>query len=127
MEPGSAQPGVDFILSGGTFSWAAGDLTPRWITATILTDADPEAAIEDFTVDLFVSSPSIVVASAEGQGRILNDDDAVVSLLGPRPLVSTPKIVRIAYYDYRFATPEEHARNGDWWTRTFRGYLTSGQ
>jgi hypothetical protein len=32
--------------------------------------------------------------------------------------------VRLAYYRYRFSTPQERARTGAWWERAFAGYLT---
>jgi hypothetical protein len=57
--------------------------------------------------------------------RLLDNEPAVVRLLGPGPLGRSPQIVRFAYYDYRFTSREERARSSAWWVRTFRGYLTS--
>jgi hypothetical protein len=55
--------------------------------------------------------------------RIVDDEPAVVRLLGPRPVAGRVRIVRFASYDYRFTTPAERARNGAWWSRTFTGRL----
>jgi lipase maturation factor 1 len=59
--------------------------------------------------------------------RILDNEPAVRGLLGPDPLRRPPNMVRLAYYDYRFTTPEERAESGAWWVRTLRGYLTSAE
>lgn len=55
--------------------------------------------------------------------RILEGEPAVLRLLGPGPVAARPRRVRIAYYEYRFSTRAERARNGAWWARTFRGNL----
>jgi lipase maturation factor len=56
--------------------------------------------------------------------RILSGEPVVRRLLGPSPLSSPPRFVRLAYYRYRFTTPAERAKTGAWWVRTFEGYLT---
>jgi lipase maturation factor 1 len=55
--------------------------------------------------------------------RILDMEPSVLRLLGPSPLVGRPRVVRLAYYGYRFTTRAERAQNGAWWARTFRSYL----
>jgi hypothetical protein len=55
--------------------------------------------------------------------RILEGEPAVLRLLGPSPLSTPPRRVRIAAYDYRFTTRAERAQSGAWWVRTFRGTL----
>lgn len=42
----------------------------------------------------------------------------VVAPLFVTPLPTKPEAVRIAFWQYRFTRPEEHARTGDYWTRT---------
>ena len=56
--------------------------------------------------------------------QILAGEPSVLRLLGPSPLVNPPRYVRLAYYDYRFTTPEQRAETGGWWRRTFMAYLT---
>jgi hypothetical protein len=50
--------------------------------------------------------------------RILEGEPSVLRLLGPNPLRGRPTAIRVAFYDYRFTTPEERAANGAWWSRT---------
>lgn len=50
--------------------------------------------------------------------RLVDDEPAVVRLLGPSPLAGPPRSVRIGYYDYRFTTRAERSQSGDWWVRT---------
>jgi hypothetical protein len=57
--------------------------------------------------------------------RILDGDEAVLKLLGPNPLASQPRYVRLAYYRYHFTSADERAKTGAWWTREFLGYLTA--
>src|SRR5579884_4087206 len=59
--------------------------------------------------------------------RLLEESPAVLALLGPAPFPgggSPPRYVRLAYWRYRFTTPEERARTGAWWHREFVGFLT---
>ena len=42
----------------------------------------------------------------------------VLGLLGPNPFqVAPPRYVRAVLYEYRFSTPEERRRTGNWWAR----------
>jgi lipase maturation factor 1 len=52
--------------------------------------------------------------------RLVDDEPAVVRLLGPRPLAGRPRSVRIGYYDYRFTTRAERSQSGAWWVRTLK-------
>jgi hypothetical protein len=55
--------------------------------------------------------------------RILDDEPAVVRLLGPSPLAGRPRTLRFGYYDYRFTTRSERSESGAWWARSFKGYI----
>ena len=50
--------------------------------------------------------------------RLVDNERAVVRLLGPRPLAGRLRSVRIGYYDYRVATRAERSQSGAWWIRT---------
>jgi hypothetical protein len=56
---------------------------------------------------------------------LLDNDEAIVRLLGPSPLSGPPQCVRLVYYQYQFTTRSEHAENGAWWRRLRLGDLTS--
>jgi lipase maturation factor 1 len=48
----------------------------------------------------------------------------VLALLGRNPFPGDPpRFIRFAQYDYRFTTPAERSRTGDWWRRDLVGYL----
>jgi hypothetical protein len=56
--------------------------------------------------------------------RLLQGAPDVLELLDDDPFPgSPPRYLRWTYYDYRFTTPEERARTGDWWHREPRGVL----
>jgi hypothetical protein len=56
---------------------------------------------------------------------LLDGTPAVLGLLAEDPFAGEPpRYVRLAYYQYRFASPEERRGQGVWWTREFVGYLT---
>src|SRR5262249_17485191 len=46
-----------------------------------------------------------------------------VQALFPGPLPRAPEAVRVAFYRYHFASPDEHARSGAYWTREWLGAL----
>jgi len=57
--------------------------------------------------------------------HLLAGTPEVLALLGENPFPAhAPRYLRLAYYRYRFSTPAERARSGDWWEREFSGYLT---
>jgi hypothetical protein len=56
--------------------------------------------------------------------RMMAGETVVTRLLGPNPLEHRPHYVRLAYYQYHFASSSERARNGAWWKRDFLTYLT---
>jgi hypothetical protein len=56
--------------------------------------------------------------------RLLDDDVAVMNLLGPNPLAGRPRYARLVYYQYHFTSSVERDRTGAWWKREFLGYLT---
>jgi len=50
--------------------------------------------------------------------RLLQGDDATLSLLGSNPFPDKPPLsIRALYYRYHFTTPEERRRTGSWWRR----------
>ncbi len=58
-------------------------------------------------------------------GHLLRGTPEVLALLGRNPFPARPpRYVRLAYYHYRFSTPDERARTGAWWERTRAGDLT---
>jgi hypothetical protein len=53
---------------------------------------------------------------------ILRGSKPVMNLIDADPFNGhPPRYVRLRIYQYRFTTSEEHARSGDWWTRTDTG------
>lgn len=56
--------------------------------------------------------------------KLLHNDRATLRLLGHNPFPERPPaLVRVRLYRYRFTTPEERRRTGDWWVRTPAGEL----
>jgi hypothetical protein len=54
--------------------------------------------------------------------KLLEGDRAVVELLRTNPFPGEPpRWVRATYYDYRFTTPGERRRTGEWWRRRMQG------
>lgn len=52
--------------------------------------------------------------------RLLEGSPPVTSLFARNPFPgSPPRYLRGQLYDYRFTTPDERRRTGDWWKRTF--------
>ncbi|HTL71536.1 MAG TPA: lipase maturation factor family protein [Candidatus Eisenbacteria bacterium] len=52
-------------------------------------------------------------------GKMLQNDRTVLGLLAKNPFPDhPPHYVRATLYRYRFSTPEERRRTGDWWTRS---------
>jgi Lipase maturation factor len=59
---------------------------------------------------------------ANFMAKLLRNDEETLSLLAGNPFPDAPpRFVRALLYEYRFTTPEEHRRNGDWWARQLRG------
>ncbi len=53
--------------------------------------------------------------------RVLHNEPDVMALLAKNPFPDQPPLfVRALYYDYTYATPEEHAK-GQWWNRKLLG------
>ncbi|MDE3000163.1 MAG: lipase maturation factor family protein [Gemmatimonadota bacterium] len=53
--------------------------------------------------------------------RLLEGSPPVTGLLARNPFPgSPPRYLRGQLYDYRFTTPEERRRTGDWWNRAYR-------
>lgn len=53
--------------------------------------------------------------------RLLEGSPPVTGLLARNPFPgSPPRYLRAQLYDYRFTTPEEKHRTGDWWKRTYQ-------
>ena len=56
---------------------------------------------------------------------ILRGSPDVLALLDDNPFADEPpRYVRLLYYKYRFATPEERREQGVWWTRELSTQLT---
>lgn len=54
--------------------------------------------------------------------RLRENDPAVTSLLSTSPFADgPPALVRARYYRYRFTTPDERRRTGEWWHRELVG------
>jgi hypothetical protein len=54
--------------------------------------------------------------------KLLQGDRATLGLLQSNPFPEhPPRYVRASLYRYRFTTPEEHRRTGEWWKREFIG------
>jgi hypothetical protein len=54
--------------------------------------------------------------------RLRANDPAVTSLLATNPFAGAPPaLVRARYYLYRFTTPDERRRTGEWWHRELVG------
>jgi hypothetical protein len=54
--------------------------------------------------------------------KLLQGDPATLALLRTNPFPDPPpKLVRAMYYEYRFTTPEERAKTGQWWSRRLMG------
>jgi hypothetical protein len=68
------------------------------------------------------SAQEWLVRLAEG---LIAGEPAVTKLLGPNPLGSRPRYVRLAYYQYHFTSSSERAKTGNWWKREFVTYLTN--
>jgi hypothetical protein len=58
-------------------------------------------------------------------GKLLQGDADTAGLLGANPFADKPpRYVRALLYRYRFTTPDERRRTGEWWQRTLvRGYF----
>jgi hypothetical protein len=51
--------------------------------------------------------------------KLLQNDRDTLSLLGSNPFPhAPPRYVRALTYEYRFTTPEERKKTGDWWRRS---------
>ncbi len=61
--------------------------------------------------------------------RLLDGAPPVLGLLARNPFPDTPpRYLRAELFDYRFTTPRERSRNGQWWTRTrLKAYLPTIQ
>ena len=54
--------------------------------------------------------------------KLLQNDPKTLSLMGPNPFPDKPpRFVRALLYEYRFTTPEERRKTGEWWVRELRG------
>ncbi|MBI2061286.1 MAG: lipase maturation factor family protein [Nitrospirae bacterium] len=54
--------------------------------------------------------------------RLLQGSPEVLELLGKNPFPDRPPaFVRATLYRYRFTTPDDHHRTGDWWHREYMG------
>jgi hypothetical protein len=57
--------------------------------------------------------------------RILEGNPTTARLLDRPELVEhPPKYVRLAYYEYKFSSPDQKQNTGAWWSRSHTGNLT---
>ena len=57
--------------------------------------------------------------------HILHQSPTVMGLLAEDPFPDgPPEFVRLAIYEYRFTTPDERTKAGNWWHRELRSYLS---
>jgi len=69
-----------------------------------------------------MSSPSEHPWFTQLVAKLLAGDRATLGLLRSNPFPDRPpRVVRALYYEYRFTTPDEHRRNGQWWSRQLVG------
>ncbi len=56
------------------------------------------------------------------QNRLKKGAPQVLALLKSHPFPDRPpRFLRVQAWSYRFASPEQHARTGNWWTRKYLG------
>jgi hypothetical protein len=54
--------------------------------------------------------------------RLLNNDRALLTLMGPNPFPDAPPaFIRALFYRYRYTTPEQKRQTGAWWSRQLLG------
>ncbi|WP_109486332.1 lipase maturation factor family protein [Occallatibacter savannae] len=54
--------------------------------------------------------------------RLLTNDRALLSLMGPNPFPNAPPAnIRALFYRYRYTTPEQKRQTGAWWSRQLLG------
>ena len=54
--------------------------------------------------------------------RLLTNDRALLSLMGPNPFPDAPPaFIRALFYRYRYTTPEQRRQTGAWWSRQLLG------
>jgi hypothetical protein len=54
--------------------------------------------------------------------KLLQNDEKTLSLIAENPFPDKPpRFVRALLYEYRFTTPEERRKTGNWWARELRG------
>ena len=74
---GSATAGSDYVAANGTLSFGVG-VNTQTVSVTINGDTASEAA-ETFFVNLTNATGATIVADAQGQGTITNDDNTLIS------------------------------------------------
>ena len=102
------------------FKWKPGDPThrPRF--------AAPHMPRLDWQMWFAALDPRRAGPWLEGlMGGILRGSPDVLGLLADNPFADDPpRYVRLVYYRYQFATPDERDAQGVWWTRELAGMLT---
>ena len=74
---GTATAGSDYVAANGTLSFGVG-VNTQTVSVTINGDTASEAA-ENFFVNLTNATGATIVADAQGQGTITNDDNTLIS------------------------------------------------
>ena len=102
------------------FKWKAGDVTRR------PSFVEPHMPRLDWQMWFAALDPRAAQRwLAPLMQRLLDGDEAVARLLGPNPLGSRPRCVRLVYYQYHFTSCAERAATGAWWKRERIGDLTN--
>ena len=74
---GTATAGSDYVATSGTLNFGVGVIT-QTVSVTINGDTASEVA-ENFFVNLTNATNSTIIADAQGQGTITNDDNTLIS------------------------------------------------
>ena len=102
------------------FKWKPGDLKKKPAYCV------PHLPRLDWQLWFAALNPQGNMSTIEGLVRgILRGSKPVMGLMENDPFAGRPpRYVRVKVYDYRFTTPEEGARTGEWWARTDTGMKT---
>src|SRR5205823_2968603 len=96
---------------------AAGEPEPRWKRIGIKPFVQPHMPRLDWQMWFAALNPEGAQSWLSPLARhLLAGTPDVLALLGENPFPErAPRYLRLAYYRYRFSTPPERARSGDWW------------
>ncbi len=96
------------------FHWKPGalDRRPGWV--------QPFQPRLDWQMWFAALNPSAPAWFKNFAYRLLEGKPEVLALLKTNPFpTAPPKYIRAQLYQYKFTTPEQYARSGQWWVRTY--------